>query len=201
MMTTSASAQVTAGGVRGVVTDTAGAAMPGVAIKITNLETDFTATAESSGAGNYVMVNIPVGPYRLEATSDGFKTYVAEDVQVLTATTSTLNITMEIGELVQTITISETIAPITVVESSEVSTTVEERVIMDLPLQVAGGRRQAENFIFLTPGVAGDTFSKSYNGSPDLAQVAMVDGIAYANAEVPGRFTTFAPPFESVEEF
>ena len=32
------------------------------AIEITNLETDFTATAESSGAGNYVMVNIPVGP-------------------------------------------------------------------------------------------------------------------------------------------
>ena len=132
---------------------------------------------------------------------DGFKTYVAEDLQVLTATTSTLNITMEVGELVQQITVSETIAPITVVETSEVSTNVEERVVMDLPLQVQNGRRQAENFIFLTPGVAGDTFSKSYNGSPDLAQVAMVDGIAFSNAEVPGRFTTFAPPFESVEEF
>ncbi len=201
MMTTSAAAQVTAGSVRGVVTDPAGAVVPGVALKITNLETDFTATAESSGAGNYLMVNIPVGPYRLEATLDGFKTFVAEDVQVLTATTATVNITMEVGELVQTITVSETIAPITVVETSEISTSVEERVIMDLPLQVAGGRRQAENFIFLTPGVAGDTFSKSYNGSPDLAQVAIVDGIAYANAEVPGRFTTFAPPFESVEEF
>lgn len=200
-MTASASAQVTAGGVRGVVTDAAGAVVPGVAIQITNLETDFTATAESSGAGNYVMVNIPVGPYRLEATLDGFKTYVAEDLQVLTATTSTLNITMEVGELVQQITVSETIAPITVVETSEVSTNVEERVVMDLPLQVQNGRRQAENFIFLTPGVAGDTFSKSYNGSPDLAQVAMVDGIAFSNAEVPGRFTTFAPPFESVEEF
>ena len=201
VMTTSASAQVTAGGVRGVVTDTAGAAMPGVAIEITNLETDFTATAESSGVGNYVMVNIPVGPYRLEATSDGFKTYVVEDLQVLTATTSTVNINMEIGELVQRITISETITPITVVETSEVSTSVEERVIMDLPLQVSGGRRQAENFIFLTPGVAGDTFSKSYNGSPDLAQVAIVDGVAWSNAEVPGRFTTYAPPFEAVEEF
>ena len=200
-MTASASAQVTAGGVRGVVTDAAGAVVPGVAIEITNLETDFTATAESSGAGNYVMVNIPVGPYRLEATTEGFKTYVAEDLQVLTATTSTLNITMEVGELVQQITVSETIAPITVVETSEVSTNVEERVVMDLPLQVQNGRRQAENFIFLTPGVVGDTFSKSYNGSPDLAQVAMVDGIAFSNAEVPGRFTTFAPPFEAVEEF
>ena len=92
VMTTSAAAQVTAGGVRGVVTDPAGAVVPGVAIKITNLETDFTANAESSGAGNYVMVNIPVGPYRLEATLDGFKTFVAEDVQVLTATTATVNI-------------------------------------------------------------------------------------------------------------
>jgi hypothetical protein len=111
VMTTSAAAQVTAGGVRGVVTDPAGAVVPGVAIKIANIETGFEASGETGGSGNYVMVNIPVGPYRLEATLDGFKTFVAENVQVLTATTATVNIIMEIGELVEQITVSETICP------------------------------------------------------------------------------------------
>jgi hypothetical protein len=98
----------------------------------------------------------------------------------------------------------ESVTPLIQTDNAELATVVENRVVMDLPLQVSSGtpgRRQIENFIFLTPGVTGDFFVKTYNGSTNLSNMAQVDGIAWQNAEVPGRFFEGTPPFESVQEF
>ena len=195
------SAQVTAGGLRGIVTDPNGATIADATLRATNAATGITSEATSTSAGVYVIGNLPVGQYRVEAQAQGFKTSVTEDVQISTGTISTLNISLQIGEIKQTVEVKETVTPLLQTTTSEVSTNVEQHVVMDLPLELSGDRRQVESFVFLTPGVTGSTFSKSFNGSPDLSQVAMVDGIAYSNAEVPGRFYTFSPPFEAVEEF
>ncbi|MEO7650660.1 MAG: hypothetical protein ABIZ80_09335, partial [Bryobacteraceae bacterium] len=79
----------------------------------------------------------------------------------------------------------------------------------DLPIQVGGagattaasGRRQPENFIFLTPGVSGIPWSKNINGSPDFSQDVLYDGISGQLAVTPGFLAQTSPPYESVEEF
>ena len=195
------SAQVTGGGLRGLVTDQNGAAVAEVAVTATNLATGIKSETTSTSAGVYVIGGLEVGRYRVEAQAKGFKTSITEDVEISTGTVSALNIALQIGELVQTVDVKEAVAPLLQTTTSEISTNVEQHVVMDLPLALSGDRRQVESFVFLTPGVTGTTFSKSFNGSPDLSQVAMVDGIAFTNAEVPGRFYTFSPPFEAVEEF
>ena len=62
--------------ISGTAMDPSGAAVPGVEIKLTQLETGVARTATSDGTGNYVVSNLPLGPYRLEASKMGFRTYV-----------------------------------------------------------------------------------------------------------------------------
>ena len=206
---TGASAQV-AGGLRGVVMDSGGSVIPGVTLSATNLATDATSTTTSTSTGAYLLGNLPIGQYRVEAQSDGFKTYVNEQMSVITGIVSLLNIELGIGTLVETVTVTETITPLINTENAELSTNVEQRVVMDLPIgtgggtgsgNVASGRRQADQFMFLTPGVTGNQFGTYINGSPRLAQVSIIDGIVHIAAETPGFIAQSSPPFEAVEEF
>ena len=88
------------------------------------------------------------------------------------------------------------------------SAEIEQRTLFDLPLQLSGansggttGRRTLDAFILLTPGVVGNQFSKSINGSQNLSTDTIIDGISWQINIVPGLIGTFGPPYESVEEF
>ena len=59
----------------GRVTDESGAVLPGVTVTATQIDTGFARTVVTEGSGTYVMPNLPTGPYRLEASLQGFRTY------------------------------------------------------------------------------------------------------------------------------
>ena len=61
----------------GTVQDTSGSAVPGAEIKATQTETGVSRAVNSSANGGYVFVNLPVGPYQLEVTKEGFTKYVS----------------------------------------------------------------------------------------------------------------------------
>ncbi len=204
------SAQLVAGGVRGVISDPAGAVIPGASITAIHSATNSVTTTESTGAGLFVLGNLAIGEYRIEAQSEGFKTYVLERLSVTTGIVATLNIALEVGELVQTVVVTETAIPLVNTENAELSTSVEQRVVMDLPIgtgggtgsgNVASGRRQADQFMFLTPGVTGNQFATYINGSPRLAQVSIIDGVVHTAVSTPGFIAQTSPPFEAIEEF
>src|SRR5262245_45930445 len=71
-----ASASAQTAEITGRVVDDSGAVLPGVTVTVTQTETGFARTAVTDGAGVYVMPNLPTGPYRLEASLQGFRTYV-----------------------------------------------------------------------------------------------------------------------------
>src|SRR5262245_29872883 len=197
-------AQAGTGSIRGLVSDASGAVLPDVQIEATNVATQLKFSATTTGAGIYTLGSLPIGVYTVVFQHTGFKQSIQEHVDIATASTTTLNITLSVGEASQSVTVTEAVVPLMQTDNAEVATVVENRAVMDLPLQVSSGtpgRRQIENFIFLTPGVTGDFFVKTYNGSTNLSNMAQVDGIAWTNAEVPGRFFEGTPPFESVAEF
>src|SRR5688500_17318922 len=68
-------AQVT-GELAGRVTDESDAVLPGVTVTATQTDTGFTRTVVTDSAGSWVMPNLPTGPYRLEVSLQGFRTYV-----------------------------------------------------------------------------------------------------------------------------
>jgi len=200
--------QITAGAVRGMVSDTSGAALPAVEVVGTHLATNLSFSTNTTEAGSYVLGNLPVGEYRISAQKVGFKQVIQERVYVVTATTTSLDFRMEVGELAQQITVEESVAPLIQTDNAEVSSVLDNRTVMDLPLSLGGasqtaasGRRQAENFVFLTPGVTGDQFSKSFNGSTDLSQGVIIEGLPHNVPVTPGFIAQTSPPFEALEEF
>lgn len=164
---TLASAQVTAGGIRGVVADPTGAVIPGAEVTATNIATGQSASTQTTEAGVYVLGNIPVGDYDVSVESPGFKRYSQTGVNVATATTSTINVTLDLGEVTETVTVEGSALPLMQTDNSEISTVMERKMVVDLPLDLGGravsggsGRRQIDAFVFLTPGIVGSQWKK-----------------------------------------
>ncbi len=57
----------------GSVRDESGAVLPGVTVTVTQTDTQFMRTVVTEGTGGYVIPNLPTGPYRLEASLQGFR--------------------------------------------------------------------------------------------------------------------------------
>src|SRR5207248_10597083 len=72
---TAAWAQATAQ-ISGTVKDPSGAVLPGVEITATQTETGLARMAVSNETGSFVLANLPLGPYKVEASLSGFRTYV-----------------------------------------------------------------------------------------------------------------------------
>ncbi len=207
-MAVAAFAQGNLGGVTGTVADTSTAAVSEVKMTLTSIQTNSFYTAVADSSGTYNFRGLPPGLYRLDAEKQGFKKFVQENVSVHTATVTTLDIQLAVGAMSESVTVSTTGVTLQTT-SPEVSTVLDRRVILDLPIQVGGsgattaasGRRQPENFIFLTPGVSGIPWSKNINGSPDFSQDILYDGVSAQLAVTPGFLAQTSPPYESVEEF
>src|SRR3954462_6454824 len=59
----------------GTVKDSSGAVLPGVTVTVTQTGTGFSRTVVTETSGTYVVPTLPTGPYKLEATLQGFRTY------------------------------------------------------------------------------------------------------------------------------
>src|SRR4029434_7716090 len=70
-----AAAQSTAQ-INGTVVDEGGGVLPGVTVAALQTDTGFRREAVTDVTGSYTLTNLPIGPYRLEATLGGFPTYV-----------------------------------------------------------------------------------------------------------------------------
>jgi len=201
-------AQGNLGGLTGTVTDSAGAIVPEAMVTARNLQTNLLLTSRTTAAGLYAFRALQPGLYQVEAEKTGFKKFVQEQVPIQTATTSTLDIQLVIGQVTEAVTVSGDVVTLQTT-SPEIGTVLDRRAILDLPIQVGGsgattaatGRRQPENFIFLTPGVVGIPWSKNINGSPDFTNEVLYDGISAQLAVTPGFLAQSSPPYEAIEEF
>src|SRR5688572_27709097 len=61
--------------ISGTARDQSGAVLPGVEIRVTQSETGVARDTITNETGSYVLTNLPIGPYRLEASLPGFRTY------------------------------------------------------------------------------------------------------------------------------
>jgi hypothetical protein len=58
--------------INGLVTDEAGAAVPSASVTVTNTASKISRAVQSNEAGNYVILNLTPGPYRIEVEKNGF---------------------------------------------------------------------------------------------------------------------------------
>jgi hypothetical protein len=195
------------GGLTGRVTDISGASVPEASVQIRNLETGQETRAGTSSDGAFVASSLAPGMYRMSVSKTGFRTTVRETVLVSTATVTTADFVLELGATSESVTVSGGDVQLQTT-SAEIGTVMPTKSILDLPISMGGaattgatGRRQIENFMFLTPGVTGTQWNKSINGAPGFSQQVLIDGIDMQNIGAPGFIAEASPPYEAVEEF
>src|SRR5689334_23919018 len=89
--------------ISGTIHDASGAVLPGVEVKATQTDTGIARTTISNETGTFVLPNLPTGPYKLEAALPGFRTYVQNNLVLQVNANPTVNITLEVGEVAQSV--------------------------------------------------------------------------------------------------
>lgn len=120
------------GRIAGVVSDPSKALVPGVSVKVEG-PTLFTPrevlTAEDA---SYFVDKLPPGTYKVTLTFPGFKTVVRDDVTVRANFTATLNVSLEVGAVEETIMVAEA-APVVDVRSATMATTFDSALLKEIP--------------------------------------------------------------------
>src|SRR5262245_26004375 len=119
--------------INGTVKDPSEALLPGVEIKVTQTETGYSRTAVSNETGTYTLPNLPVGPYRLEASLPGFKTYVQTGIVLQVNSNPTIPVVLSLGAVTETIQV-EANAAMVETNSNSVGQVIDQQRVIDLPL-------------------------------------------------------------------
>ena len=198
-----ASAQATAQ-LTGRVTDSSSAVLPGVTVTVTQTDTGFTRTVVTDDTGTYVMPNLPTGPYKLEVSLQGFKTYVQTGIVLQVGATPTINASLGVGNLEETVSV-EAAAPIVDVRSAGISDVVENERIVELPLQ---GRQVTDLIVLAGAAVqTGVSSSRAMQGGVSISVAGglsfgvayMLDGAMHNNPQDNGNLPMPMP--DALQEF
>jgi hypothetical protein len=214
MMVGGALAQSDRGTIAGNVTDSSGAVVGGAAITITGVDTGNVYKTVSSSYGVYRVGDVQIGRYNVKVEAPGFKVSQQQGVEVQINTTAALNITLQPGDVKESVTV-EADSPTLQTESSDIGTVVGNKQIEDLPLALnATGQsfvRSPESFVFLTPGTAGPgtnsdhasagIYESKLSGGQNFGTEILLDGISTQRSDSGAAFDQTAPTVEALTEF
>ena len=108
----SAHAQFESASVLGTVRDTTGAAMANAKVTLENVKTGIAQTTQSDADGNYQILNVPIGTYRLGAEAAGFKRAVASEFTVTVAARQRVDLTLQVGDVAEQIVVTDAATPL-----------------------------------------------------------------------------------------
>jgi len=173
--------------INGSVSDPSRAVLPGVEVTVTQTETGLKRSAITNETGLFVLSNLPIGPYRLEASLPGFRTYAQTGIVLQVGSNPVFNVALEVGQVTETI---EVQANTTLVETQAtgISQVIENQRILELPLN----GRQATDLIVLAGAAVnqGAATSLSMNGGVRVSVAGgqsfgvqyLLDGARHNNA-------------------
>lgn len=127
------SAQTSLGTIVGTVTDESGAAIPNVAVQITNEGTSAARQATTDGSGNYTVPSLPAGIYTVQAELKGFRTEIEKSLKLDVNQTLRADISLKVGDVSEHVEVTATTTQLQT-DSSTVSTTMDNKKVVELPL-------------------------------------------------------------------
>src|SRR5258708_18698474 len=151
-------AQSDRGTIAGTVLDSSGGVVADASVTATDTATSATYSATTGPTGGYRLYDLRVGVYGVSVSAPGFKTVDKTGVVVQINSISSLDFSLQPGDVKATLTVVAD-APGLQTDSSEIGTVVTTKQIEELPLALnSTGQshlRSAESFVFLTPATAG----------------------------------------------
>lgn len=161
------------GDIRGTVSDSSGALLPGVTITVLNVDTGVSKNYTSDSAGLYDTSSIVAGSYKLTFQMDGFDRLVRGPITVQVGVT-TVNGQLKVGSVSQEVVVT-TDVPLLKTESGDQSATLDSKTLSQLPQT----GQDWENFTITIAGAAG---SNSAGTNTNPGQVAAINGNLPYNA-------------------
>jgi hypothetical protein len=101
-------AQQTLGSINGTVKDSSGGVVQGATVKVHNVDTGLEQTATTKNDGSFSIEDLPIGTYRVSFSRDGFKTEVHSAILVQGNRTTTVNASLQPGEVSTSVTVTAT---------------------------------------------------------------------------------------------
>src|SRR5947209_17134590 len=144
-------AQSFRGGISGAVTDSSGAALPGVEVVVTSPQTGLTRTVATDDAGNYAIPELPIGRYDISVKKQGFSGAEVKDVEVVVSVTTTQNVSLKTGQVSEVVEVTANV-PLVETSTNTMGGTIEGQQAAELP--VNGG--DFIKLLTLVPGATGD---------------------------------------------
>ena len=126
--------------ITGVVRDSSGLPVPGVEVRATQTATDLVRTAPTGPDGSYLLTNLPIGPYKLEASKEGFSTFVQSGIVLQVDSNPAIDIVLKVGSVTEQV-IVQADAALVETHSTGVGTVVDNQRVLELPLN---GRNPVE---------------------------------------------------------
>ena len=131
--------------ISGFVRDASSAALPGVDVTVTQTATGLSRSTVSAGDGAFAFPNLPVGPYTLTATLQGFSTFVQDGIILQVNSNPVVNVGLQIGAISEQLTVTAN-ASMVETRSTGIGQVIDNQRVVELPLN----GRQATELIFLS---------------------------------------------------
>jgi hypothetical protein len=173
LLASTATGQITLSTIRGAAIDPTGAVVAGADITVTNVDTGTKRDTKTDANGNFEVPDLPRGKYRLTAQSQGFKTFVAEDILLEGSQIRRINPVFELGTVGSEINVTAGAAVITT-DSAKLQGFVNVAKHFDNPWVAAEANLDHSLYITTLPLVqqAGGVWSTRVAGQPS-SQVQM----------------------------
>jgi hypothetical protein len=191
------------GSVTGIVVDPSGAVIAGAEVSLTSLESNQTTRLATNASGVFRFASAPIGAYRLQVASSGFKTYVRDKLTLETAQILRIDVTMELGAAQESVSVTAEAAELDR-ETSVVGTQISREMVSTLPFQLTGSIRNPFSFVRLTPGAQGQSGAADgirIAGSRTYANEVFMDGTPFSYNPAQNVAGPAAPALETVAEF
>lgn len=198
----------TNGGLRGLISDATGAAVPGANLKLTSNSTGAVQVQTASSAGQYNFAEISPGSYKLSVSSAGFQEKDYTQITVVLNETHELNVSLSAGEVNTVVEVTGDASTVVSLDTS-VGALVDARQIIELPLN----GRDFQNLVVLAPGTVrtasgeGQGSGISAGGSRGTNNNYIIDGGDANDPRVPSGVAgasggaVSAVPLDAIAEF
>ncbi len=164
----------------GTVKDATGTVIPQAKVSVTDVDRGNTFSTTTNPSGDYVASPLRIGHYSVKIEREGFKTTVAGPIELQVQEHAEVNVTLEVGQMVQTVEVHGS-SPLLETQTSELGQVVSTRRMVDLPLN---GRNFAQ-LALLSAGVAPTepgarnegSYGFSSNGGRSYQNNFLLDGV------------------------
>ena len=119
--------------IHGTGHDASGAAVPGAIVRVIQTDTGTVRAVSTDQNGSYVLTNLPIGPYQLETSKDGFTKYVQTGIVLQVSSSPTVDVTLVVGSVAEQVQVQAN-ALMVETQTTSVGQIIQNQKILDLPL-------------------------------------------------------------------